>query len=137
MHVKTKCCTIFHIDVPLKTMQFKQTNLFKAWTCRTMSNSLPDFLSARDRTIWVKARLEQLGTSFSAIARAHGWSPQSVAAAMRSPSDPQEKAVAAALGVSQRALFPERFDAEGTRYHAVRNNKASEKSHNVKNKTAA
>jgi lambda repressor-like predicted transcriptional regulator len=82
-------------------------------------NELPSFASQRERHLWVKARLELLGTSFSAIARAHGWSPVSVHRALSVPLDRQEKAIAQALRVSQQALFPERYDEAGKRLHRV------------------
>jgi Ner family transcriptional regulator len=99
--------------------------------------TLPKFQDARTRTIWVQAALRQKALSFAAIGRSHGWSRITVASAMNTPSDPQEKAIAAALGVSQSELFPERYDAEGNRLHLVRENKASRKPCNVKRVEAA
>jgi lambda repressor-like predicted transcriptional regulator len=99
--------------------------------------TLPAFANARERNIWVKAQLELGGQSFAGIARAHGWSRGAVAAAMRVPSDPQEKALAAALGVSQAALFPERYDLLGKRLHHVRENNDVADNGNVKHEKAA
>jgi lambda repressor-like predicted transcriptional regulator len=73
-----------------------------------------------ERTLWVQFHLRLMGLSFSEIARRHAWHRQSVAKAMRLPSLPQEEAIAGALGMPVRKLFPERYDARGNRLHIVR-----------------
>ena len=82
--------------------------------------SIPTFETHLHRTRWVQTELLLLGSSFAAIAAQHGWSRGAVAKAMYAPSDPQERAIAEALGVSQEELFPERFD-NGRRIHPVKN----------------
>jgi lambda repressor-like predicted transcriptional regulator len=90
------------------------------------------FKDSRERTIWVQQQLRLKGSSFAAIAKANGWKRGSVSSAMHMPSDAQEKAIAAELGVEQEVLFPERFDAEGQRFHPVKN-KTIHRPRNVKN----
>jgi lambda repressor-like predicted transcriptional regulator len=52
------------------------------------------------------------------------------------PTDPQEKAIAEALGIRQELLFPERFDADGIRLHPVKHKRAVNAG-NVKQKRVA
>lgn len=99
--------------------------------------TLPTFADPRERTIWVQAQLKLAGTSFAAIGRANGWSRRAVAAAMTNACDPQEKAIAAALGVTQQQLFPERYDRTGKRLHHVRQNTGRDGADNVKHDEAA
>jgi Ner family transcriptional regulator len=98
---------------------------------------LPTFTDARERNVWVQAQLRLAGTSFAAIARVHGWSRRAVSQAMTSASHPQEKAIAAALGVTQEQLFPERYDQEGNRLHQVRQHTGRGGADNVKTDRAA
>ena len=72
--------------------------------------SFPTFASDFERSVWVQATLKLAHKSFASIAREHGWHRTAVGQAMYRASDPQEKAIAEALGVAQRALFPERFE---------------------------
>ncbi len=99
--------------------------------------ALPTFTDTRARSIWVQAQLKLAGTSFAAIGRAHGWTRRAVAAAMTNACDPQEKAIAAVLGVSQRDLFPERYDRTGKRLHHVRQHTGRDDADNVKHDEAA
>lgn len=78
-----------------------------------------------ERTLWVQMQLRLKGLSFSAIGRQRGWSRAVVSEAMRRPSFPQEKAIADALDLSVRRLFPERYDARGNRLHRLRQDTAS------------
>lgn len=99
---------------------------------------LPTFRDARERSIWVRAQLLFIGKSYADIARENGWSRRAVSNAMTNPSDPQERAIAAALGVTQADLFPERYDrATGKRLHHVRDNTAFTGKGNVKHNEAA
>ena len=98
--------------------------------------SLPIFSDQQDRTLWVQVQLKKLGLSFSAIAREHGWSRTAVRNAMYQANDPQERAIAETLGVTQRELFPERYGPRGNRKHAVKNS-ARVPTHNVKSEQAA
>lgn len=77
------------------------------------------------RTNWVQAQLKNSGSSFSAIARDLKVSRQSVAMAMYVRSYRIEKALAKALGLKVRDLFPERYSPEGRRLHQVRGTKRS------------
>jgi Ner family transcriptional regulator len=97
---------------------------------------LPTFSSDRERTFWVQARLKLLNTSFAAIARENSWSRNTVRGAMFMALDAQERAIAEKLGVTQQALFPERYDAEGNRLHAVKNT-PQRGTHNVNKREAA
>lgn len=99
--------------------------------------TLPTFSSAFHRTLWVQAELRSRGKSFASIARDHGWSRGAVRYAMSNPSDPQERAIAAALGVEQRALFSERYDLFGHRLHRVVKDTDPGDSGNVKTDEAA
>ncbi|EGX99848.1 hypothetical protein AZA_19560 [Nitrospirillum viridazoti Y2] len=99
--------------------------------------TLPVFASPRERSIWVQAQLRLSNQSFSQIARDNGWSRVVVTNAMYVASNPQEVAIAAALGVSQQELFPERFDRNGIRLHVVRQNKAGRVPRNVKESAVA
>ena len=99
--------------------------------------TLPSFDTARERSFWVQAQLRLAGTSFAAIARTKGWSRAAVANAMLVPSDPQERAIADALGISQQELFPERYDAAGKRLHLVRGLPPRGGAANVKRSEAA
>jgi Ner family transcriptional regulator len=103
----------------------------------THMNTLPPFANARERTIWVQAQLRLSGKSFASIGRANGWGRGSVSAAMKIPSYPQEVALAEALGVSPRDLFPERYDLTGQRLHLVRQNTGCDDDGNVKHHEAA
>lgn len=77
-----------------------------------------------ERTLWVQMQLRLKGHSFSAIARQYGWHRNVVAKAMRMPSYPQEEAIASALGLRVRKLFPERYDPRGNRLHRLRQDTA-------------
>jgi lambda repressor-like predicted transcriptional regulator len=82
--------------------------------------TLPPFADPRQRAIWVMGELKYRGTSLNAISTAHGWSRSAVYRSLYQPSLPQEEAVAKALGVEVRDLFPERYDAAGKRLHRAR-----------------
>jgi lambda repressor-like predicted transcriptional regulator len=99
-------------------------------------SSLPIFSSDLQRTIWVQGQLKLNRASFASIARDIGCSRVTVSNAMFRAADPQERAIAKQLGVTQRELFPERFDSRGNRLHAVKNS-APTPTHNVNNEQAA
>jgi lambda repressor-like predicted transcriptional regulator len=88
-----------------------------------------------ERTLWVQQRLRLLGKSFSSIARERGWNRMSVGDAMRRPSYPQEVAIAEALGMSVRELFPERYGVDGQRLHLVRGEHISTQASDAVSKT--
>lgn len=74
----------------------------------------------RERSIWVQAELRKAGISFAAIARDIGVDRRAPSQAMFLPNMRVEQALADALGLTVEALFPERFDDDGRRLHAVR-----------------
>ena len=77
--------------------------------------AVPDFHSPEGRSAWIKSQLQKAGTSCSILARQEGVSKQAVSHALRHPSSHLEGAIARALGVDERELFPERFDTDGKR----------------------
>lgn len=97
---------------------------------------IPSFDSPLARKAWVMAELKVRGLSFASLARANGWHPGAIANALLVPSDPQEKVLAAALGLAQADLFPERYGPDGQRLHWVKNS-AAKNSSNVKTHEAA
>ncbi len=99
--------------------------------------NLPTFNGTHQRSIWVQGELRLKGTSFSDIARQNGWSSRAVSAAMYVPSDPQERAIAEALGVTQQELFPERFGEDGRRLHRVRESTDQHPQSNAKKRAVA
>jgi lambda repressor-like predicted transcriptional regulator len=92
--------------------------------------------NSRERSLWAQAELKRIGSSLAEIARENGWSRPCVSNAMFRAADPQERAIAAKLGVTQQQLFPERFNPQGKRLHRVKNS-APITAHNVKSGQAA
>jgi len=82
--------------------------------------------SPHERALWVGVQLKLRGTSLARLARENGWSKQTIYFALRSPSYPQEKAIADALGLKVRDLFPERYGRDGHRIHSIRSSKAED-----------
>jgi lambda repressor-like predicted transcriptional regulator len=74
----------------------------------------------RERNIWVLAQLKYRGSGYSAVARALGVHRSTVINAMYQANERVEAALAEAIGVDPKTLFAERYDANGTRLHAVR-----------------
>lgn len=97
---------------------------------------IPSFPNPLVRSSWVQTELKKKGSSYSAIATDQGVHRSAVSNTMHMPNDRLEKAIAAELGVTQEALFSERFDAEGQRFHAVKH-KAVKPPRNVKTSRAA
>ena len=93
--------------------------------------------SPAERSLWVQMQLRLRGSSFAAIARKHGWAKTSVSMAMKTPSFPQEQAIAEELGLQIESLFPERFDADGRRLHPIRKNTSRRGGGNAKGQGAA
>lgn len=69
---------------------------------------------------WVLFQLKLRGESFASIGARLGVTRKSVRQAMSEPSYEIEKALAKALDLTPRDLFPERYDAKGRRLHMVR-----------------
>ena len=80
---------------------------------------------AADRCAWVIYQLKLRDSSLAAIARKHGWTRRAIRGAMFEASYPQEKALAEELDIPIETLFPERYDADGNRRHAIRSRKHS------------
>ncbi|KAA5604034.1 hypothetical protein F1188_17740 [Roseospira marina] len=73
------------------------------------------------RRDWIGYQLRLRNLSFRAIARQEGVSHQAVCAAARgSSSRPLQEALAAALGLTPQALFPELYDEAGQRLGSTR-----------------
>ena len=71
-----------------------------------------------ERQTWIKARLAELGISQAEIARRLGRTRNLINLALAFPcSEAADQALAEALALdlTARDLFPERYDAEGTR----------------------
>lgn len=73
-----------------------------------------------ERREWVIYQLRLRGTTLTGLGRARGVSRQAVSQALFAPSYEIERAIAKALGIPVRRLFPERFDEHGHRLHAIR-----------------
>lgn len=86
---------------------------------------LPQFRTPHERSVWVVASLKLRGTNLAEIAAQRGWKRQTIHAALNSPRLPQEEAIAEALGVEPRALWPERYREDGTRLHKVRSKRSA------------
>ncbi|MDO8837977.1 MAG: helix-turn-helix domain-containing protein [Parvibaculum sp.] len=74
----------------------------------------------RERAIWVLGQLKLRGESFSALSKSHGKSRNWARQAMFQASAEAERAIATAIDLTPRDLFPERYDASGRRLHQVR-----------------
>jgi lambda repressor-like predicted transcriptional regulator len=92
-----------------------------------------------ERRAWVCYQLRIRGNSLRQIALGIDVSPQAVSSALMAPSFRIEQAIAAALGTSVTALFPERFDGNGQRLTHTRQsqNTMSPTPGNVRNERAA
>lgn len=88
-------------------------------------------LDPYERASWVRRRLARRGLTYSAIARRLGISQQAVSQALLIPSAEVEAAVANAIEVPLRSLFPERFLSDGTRRHRTRQHIASRRAGKV------
>ena len=74
-----------------------------------------------ERRAWILYRLKAGGTGFRALSRQHNCAPQSLADVARGkPMLRLEKVLAAAIGVSEKALFPEHYAKDGSRIPRVR-----------------
>lgn len=75
---------------------------------------------ARERSIWVQAKLRLHATSFAQIARRLGVTGRAVGQAMYAPNHRVETAIAQAIGLEPTRLFAERYAQDGTRLHSIR-----------------
>lgn len=67
------------------------------------------------RRAWALARLHQIGINFTDLARELETSTQAVSGVFLFANERIEDRVAAKLGLTARELFPDRFDADGSR----------------------
>jgi lambda repressor-like predicted transcriptional regulator len=74
----------------------------------------------RARRAWVIFKLHSAGSSFAEIAKREGVARQAIGMALTSPNSHLEEAIAKAIGLTARQLFPERFDASGRRLFNTR-----------------
>lgn len=81
---------------------------------------LPTFNSSYERQLWVIEILKLGGSSVAEVARKHGIARSALDAAFHRPADRAEKIMAGAVGVTQRELFPERYNEAGQRLFRVR-----------------
>ncbi|MGK7345429.1 MAG: helix-turn-helix domain-containing protein [Candidatus Nitrospinota bacterium M3_3B_026] len=70
--------------------------------------------SARERREWIKYQLRLRGDNLASIAREMGVSRHASILALRKPYPRMERAIAGKLGMSPSALWPERYDSNGT-----------------------
>jgi len=84
------------------------------------NGTVPKFATPRERRKWVLFQLHLRGESFASIGAELGITRNSVSQALDLPSARVERALAAKLGVTPAALFPERFDRNGRRFHQER-----------------
>jgi len=75
------------------------------------------------RRAWVVYQLKLRGMSLRQLAIRNGLAPTTVSQALTIPSFHMERLIADVLGLTPEQLFPERFDAAGTRLHQVRPSK--------------
>ena len=89
------------------------------------------------RRAWIHMQLKLVGSSWTSLAKEIGVTRQAVqATAAGAPSLPIERALAAALGVTPQALFPEHWTSAGARIpkqrtllHRAKNSRSSEPCH--------
>lgn len=68
-----------------------------------------------ERRGWIKYQLETRGLSLRRLARDEGVSHQAVSYALVAPSSHLQPVIADAIGLTVHELFPEWYDADGTR----------------------
>lgn len=68
-----------------------------------------------DRRQWVFAELKRRGTSCRKLSIDADYNPSYAAQCLYKPLQPAEHLIAAALGITAAALFPERHDEHGQR----------------------
>lgn len=72
------------------------------------------------RAAWVVFQLRKKNSSLRKIAEAEGVTPSAISGALYSPSSHLEDVIAAALDLTARQLFSERFDETGDRRSPVK-----------------
>lgn len=78
---------------------------------RSKSAKAPKDLPRTD----IIAALHKSGTSLRQLAKLHGCGVSTLSMALRGPAAPSEDLIAGALGLSPAALWPSRFNPDGTR----------------------
>jgi Ner family transcriptional regulator len=91
------------------------------------------FRNPTERRAWVIFQLKIRGRTLPSLAREQGVSQQALGAALSSPSQALEAAIADAVERHVTDLFPERFASDGRRLHLTRgpNRNSATSAHNV------
>jgi lambda repressor-like predicted transcriptional regulator len=71
------------------------------------------------RRAWIIFQLRTLNMSLATIAAEEGVSTAAVSKTLLMPNSRLEEAIAKKLGLTARALFPERFDEHGHRFFRI------------------
>jgi Ner family transcriptional regulator len=74
---------------------------------------------SHERQLWVISQLKLKGSSIAEVARKQHIARAALDAAFHRPADRAEKILAAAVGVTQQELFPERYNDKGQRLFRV------------------
>jgi len=92
-----------------------------------------------ERRVWICGQLRLKGKSLRRLAAQNGVSQQAMSAALLNSSSHLEPVIAAAIGLTAKQLFPERFGADGNRLSHTREPQRSTapKGRNVKEGRAA
>lgn len=102
------------------------------------SSALTPPADRKFRAHWVVYRLHIAASSLRKIAEEEGVTVQAVSDALRNPSSHLEDVIAGKLGLTARQLFPERFDADGSRRHIVQSpNRSTKRAEVARRKGAA
>lgn len=62
----------------------------------------------------VKAALRKRGVTLTALSLRHGWSRTTAAVVLRRPAASVQAAIAAVIGKPPQAIWPSRYNADGT-----------------------
>ncbi|HEY3918834.1 MAG TPA: helix-turn-helix domain-containing protein [Stellaceae bacterium] len=87
-------------------------------SARLTADEVPTDLRAR--RAWVIFQLRCKGTNLSELADDHDVRRQVMQQALTRPNARAEDIIAAAIGLTARELFPERFDSAGQRLFVIR-----------------
>jgi Ner family transcriptional regulator len=64
---------------------------------------------------WIRFQLSIKGLSISSVAREHGVRSQTLSSCRNQPYPKMEKIIAEKIGYSEKEIFPDRFNTDGTR----------------------
>lgn len=76
---------------------------------------LPESFDSHQRREWLKYQLKTRGFSLAQLARDHGVTRQTMAAAIVSPNRRCEQIIANALGLTPESIWPERYHSKGSK----------------------